>query len=292
MPAHTSQKTERSSGGAVVVDRDPIIIATFPRSGTHLTIDLLRKQFAECRSWKLPGEPTNRLFFSVEATMRTRGVGRMSEAKALRVLRRAQRPIVKTHLVYDDTATGEFAPNEYVRRRWEPWLRERGAWIYIHRDPREVMSSYQLIRQRNHPTARCSFPEFIRQKVDGMNVVASWAWHARRYLMRDDVLPLSFRQVVKETEATLKTIGERIGLTPQFRQPLLPRRLNGVRELRFNWLFRTRPESTAQPGRHGNQQPVDWREALHRDDRRFFHEMAGDMLIDLGYEESEAWIDG
>ena len=45
----------------------PILIASHPRSGTHLTIDLLRKQFQECQSYKRLGEPFDRLYLALEA---------------------------------------------------------------------------------------------------------------------------------------------------------------------------------------------------------------------------------
>ncbi len=40
----------------------PILIASHPRSGTHLTIDLLRKQFLECQSSKRLGEPLDKIY--------------------------------------------------------------------------------------------------------------------------------------------------------------------------------------------------------------------------------------
>lgn len=44
----------------------PIVIASHRRSGTHLLIDLFRRQFRECRSWKLPGERNDRLYVNLD----------------------------------------------------------------------------------------------------------------------------------------------------------------------------------------------------------------------------------
>ena len=73
----------------------PIVIASHPRSGTHLTIDLLRKQFAECKSWKMPGELLDRLYFALESFAPK--FNPLSESAALNILQRATRPIIKTH---------------------------------------------------------------------------------------------------------------------------------------------------------------------------------------------------
>ena len=45
-------------------------------------------------------------------------------------------------------------------------------------------------------------------------------------------------------------------------------------------------------GREKNRDIVKWREAFTRDDRAFFHEGAGEMMAQLGYEPNDTWIDG
>src|SRR4051794_27731921 len=43
-------------------ERRPVVVASHPRSGTHLLIDLLRRQFPACASWKYPLERMDRLY--------------------------------------------------------------------------------------------------------------------------------------------------------------------------------------------------------------------------------------
>jgi len=76
-------------------DVRPIIVASHPRSGTHLLIDTLRRQFAKCRSWKWPGERLDRLYCNIDELNGTREL--LHEKKAVDILRRVERPIVKTH---------------------------------------------------------------------------------------------------------------------------------------------------------------------------------------------------
>jgi hypothetical protein len=47
-----------------------------------------------------------------------------------------------------------------------------------------------------------------------------------------------------------------------------------------------RPESTAII--NGGRQ--DWHECFTPEDRAFFHREAGDLLVELGYESSDAWV--
>ena len=56
------------------IDR-PILIASHPRSGTHLTIDFLRRQFSPCSSWKHWGESLDNLYLPLEAiTAQQKGI--------------------------------------------------------------------------------------------------------------------------------------------------------------------------------------------------------------------------
>ncbi|MEL7088470.1 MAG: hypothetical protein AAGL98_08540, partial [Planctomycetota bacterium] len=45
----------------------PLVIMSHERSGTHLNIDLFRKQFEECGVWKWPGQALSRLYLSLES---------------------------------------------------------------------------------------------------------------------------------------------------------------------------------------------------------------------------------
>jgi len=44
----------------------PILVISHPRSGTHLTIDFLRRQFEECQSYKYPFESQSHLYLPIE----------------------------------------------------------------------------------------------------------------------------------------------------------------------------------------------------------------------------------
>lgn len=64
----------------------PIIVATYPRSGTHLTIDLLRKQFQECESWKFLGESKSNLYLDIDPLLPSLQQSKVEQKLALGLL--------------------------------------------------------------------------------------------------------------------------------------------------------------------------------------------------------------
>jgi len=74
----------------------PVVIHSHPRSGTHLLIDTMRRQFLGCDLWKWPYEPLNRVYLSLESLFESSGVT-TDEEKALSILSRGKNPIIKTH---------------------------------------------------------------------------------------------------------------------------------------------------------------------------------------------------
>src|SRR5450755_924617 len=73
----------------------PIIVASHPRCGTHLLIDTLRLNFSECQSRKRVGERLDRLYLNFDDILRDESP--LSCSVAEKILKRAQRPIIKTH---------------------------------------------------------------------------------------------------------------------------------------------------------------------------------------------------
>lgn len=268
----------------------PIIVASHPRSGTHLTIDLFRRQFRECRSWKLPGERLNRLFLNVEALFDPESRAPISERKAVKILRRVGRPIVKTHLPLPDLRGGPTTRSGEIGQYWLDWLLGRGRVVYVYRDGRDVMCSYHFFSLVN-PVARCPLGEFIRQEDAGVSRVRAWAQSVRRWLREPGVLALRCEDILGDPRSVVERFARELELAPLYREPLLPRPFRSVWESRANRVFGIRPASTAIISRFKDHRLQQWRDAMSVEDRAFFHREAGDLLIELGYEESAAWVD-
>lgn len=253
-------------------DVRPVVVASHERSGTHLLIDLLRKQFAACATRKRWGEPMDRLYCSVDALSH----GTLDAATAKDVLRRAPRPVIKTHGWPDFFVPGhDFLPDD-----WQAWLRDRADVLYMARDGRAVMCSYYLYMQYR-PEARVPLSAFLRQQHSGMSRVKRWARHVQAWQAAPEAHVVTFERLLRHTSEALSDLEAHLGLEARRTQPLLPARLTSVWHSRFNRLFATQPESTAIVS---GEDRLRWREAFSPADCAFFHEEAGDVLIDLGYE--------
>lgn len=259
----------------------PIVVASHPRSGTHLTIDLLRRQFQPCRSWKKPGEPLDRLYFALESFAPSPP---LKEATAIEILRRAPRPLIKTH------ADPQFHYLQASKPDWVQWLKTHSDFVYVVRDGRAVMCSLHLFMQSYDPTTRCSLSEFMRQNTQGRSRVAHWANHVRQWMALPHVTVLRFEDVVRQTQDTLDVLGSALNLSPMYVHPLLPAPIKSLWHGRWVRLTQMRPESTAIIGFYDKQAVQKWKTAFDERDRHFFHQEAGDLLMELGYEDSDDWV--
>ena len=257
----------------------PILVATHPRSGTHLTIDTCRRQFAECDIWKLPAQRMDRLYLPLEAAVDR--VRPHSERSSCRVLLGCPRPLLKAHCL------PTFFADRAGDADWLLPLRNKTTVLYVHRDGRDVLCSLKQWLSGFSEQARVPMSEFLRSGSP-LNRVQYWAQHVRQWLSEPNVTVIPYESLVRQPRQTILNIGQVVALTPRFREPLLPRNPRTVLHSRWMRLTSTRPESTAIIG---GKSP-DWRRVFSRADREFFHEHAGDVLKQLGYITTDDWVDG
>lgn len=258
---------------------EPILVASHRRSGTHLMIDLLRRQFAPCDARAVPGRPPADLYLPLDR-FKADAHWPITEQSAQRVLRRAQRPILKAHLL---PSLEEVAPGA---RAYVADLIARSVRIYCVRDGRRVMCSYRLYKTAGAQPMR----EFLRERVNGKSRAAAWAQHVRAWLAQPRVHPIPYESVVADPKGTVEQLADLLEQTPRWRQPTLPRRHRSVAEVRLRRLI-GRWESTAILGKApANEKGKRWQDVFDEEDRRFFHEEAGDVLIELGYEPDDSWV--
>jgi hypothetical protein len=264
----------------------PIMVASHPRSGTHLTIDLLRKQFEACKSWVWPLETPHHLYLSLGHLPLSHS-HTISRSKAKRILRRPDRPIIKTH---DDP---DFADLDRKNRAFAQSLRDRADLIYVVRDGRDVMASTHVWIQHSRDDARRPFSEFLRYNIGrGTTWPEEWARHVRAWTHLENVFVLRFEDIVAAPRETIAQLSNQLQLSPRLEQPYLPEPASVSSRWADYWRRLVRDhESTAISGRYNNQEPVDWRAALDEEDRRLLHEKIGDLLIELGYESDPSWIE-
>jgi hypothetical protein len=262
----------------------PVVVASHPRSGTHLTLDLIRKQFAACQGWLWFGETLHNLYLSL-GRLEPSNSAHLSIEEAKDLLRRADRPVVKTHHEPD------LAELPDPQRSFARSLLDQGDVLYVVRDGRDVLASMHTWLQELREEARCPFREFIRQEQDGASWVRRWAQHVEAWRDVPGVRLFRFEEIVGQPEVAIRELGDYLDLEPQYRTPYLPARVTDASRWADYWRRLTRQfESTAIPGRYRGREPVDWERALSQEDRAFFHEEAGETLVRLGYEDGDAWV--
>ena len=171
------------------------IIVTFMRSGTHLTMDLLRKQFA-IGGYKRPGEALDALYTPLDIFIQN------NENKKKLVRRQLQNttfPVFKSHYL---------EPTLLSLRNAEPEICvqvEAGHWFYIVRRPDKVMASMW------------EFEKSYRHNDDPekwlMDISQRWVKHVNDWLKYPNIHVFRFEDLINDTEACLnrfETIEEAI----------------------------------------------------------------------------------
>jgi len=256
----------------------PVTIISHPRSGTHLTIDLIRRQFGECQSRKTIWESYDKLYLSIEGFLDNRKNGKLTESEALNIVQRCERPIVKLHAYSVSTL-------EKLYPQWVKWL-FKGDVIYVCRDVRPVLCSLHLYMQSFHLPSRVPLREFIRKPFAGIPDKCSfWNQEVLNWTKKKNVLILRFEDLINNTEQTITEIANHIKLKPKMITPLLPKRAKNRWAMRFNRFISTNPQSTAILGFYEGKQKVSWRKALSEKDLAFIFEKASMGMKQLNYIE-------
>ena len=248
----------------------PIVVASHMRSGTHLMIDLLRRQFAVCRSWKWPGEPNDMLYLPLDVV--THPAEDWSEARVLTVLHRAKRPVLKTHWTLPDLAD---------LRAHQPavadWIDSEGTFLHVVRNPFTVLASQWAwdCSLRSLPPGQTK-PDLAWIE----STIGYWTHHHQVWSRRENTTVFRYEDIVSDPRGTVARLSALLGEEAILRQPLLPGKLRGPWHSRWNRLAGIRPESTEILTRGGAADP-----ATLFDDAgiEIVLRIAGDSLGELGY---------
>lgn len=244
-------------------NRAPLIVCTFGRSGTHLLIDIVRRQFAPFDTWHWPGERMNGLYISLEAVT----ARRCPEVRIRQILKRSQRAIIKSHDW--PAARTELAT---VAPGLAHWLEAQASVVYVIRNP--IMAITRLWAAGfadNGPDGTAE--SFVADQAE------RWALHVRAALDEPGALIVNFEDILAQPAAVIGRLSRFLGEPAQQRQPLL---IAPYRN-RFEYVlgrFAMRPQSShVLPPARWKPDKLDWSPAR----LAILRETAGAVARDVGY---------
>ncbi len=253
----------------------PIVVCSHPRSGTHLTLDTLRRNVPACRTLTQPLETVHNHYFSAEALTLEKYRRRPQWMK--KILQRGQRPLVKTHMEPDLPHLVEHTPE------FREWLLSEADFIYVVRDGRSVMSSFYLFLQSFNESARRPFPEFLRGDPEHPAPhLHYWVRHMNQWTQKPGVKTIRCEDMLKHTADTLKELGQFIGEAVQLRNPPLPPKPGNRWQVRLRRLYRV-ADTTAILSFYGGAKTEDWRRLFTDEDMACFLEICGPTMEQFGY---------
>lgn len=275
-----------------------ILVSSFPRSGTHLTIDSLCKNVPHCvfpRDARLPRD------FNYGSLLRNDAI--VTDAFRHHIdqaLEQAQRHVViKSHLMPSVIMRViQHQELDAATHRVFADIWDNAAKVCVYRDPRDVMVS-----RYHHQRAegRGTFAAFLRQppEVRGFglvgdepfvqNRVALWAQHVAECQQLDQRTPptvhVRYEDLVQRFAPTFTDLAHALQL-PLVSSIAMPRKSgrgwrDRLRRKLRDWGLNMRVESTAflsdVPRQH-------WDAYFAQDDLDFLREVAGSAAARLGYE--------
>jgi len=180
-----------------------VVVASHRRSGTHLVLDLLRRNVrdAQHRFMTLERiEPTHEKHVPIVEFDR-----RLSSQRGV--------VLVKAHAL---PGTGVWRAPEADAYAAE--LLAEAPTIYVHRDGRDVLLSlYRFVSSYSPAVAAQSFAEFLRSNHTGIDAAgisrpAYWQRHVMAWLDRGPTTLASYERLQDDFEASLRAIAERLDL--------------------------------------------------------------------------------
>jgi len=240
------------------------------RSGTHLMIDLLRRQFADCRSWKWPGESNDTLYLPLDVL--TQPAADWSEARVLKALHRAKRPVLKTHWTLPDLSNLRLHQPELA-----DWIASEGTFLQVVRNPFTVLASqwaWDCSLRRIPPAKNRPTLPWIE------TTIFSWTHHYKIWSQREKTTLLRYEDTVADPRGTLERLADLLGKRPLLKHPLLPEKLTSVWHSRWNRLTGIRPASTEIITEGGAPDPSD---LFTEAGIKLIKRIAGECLAELSY---------
>jgi hypothetical protein len=165
---------------------------------------------------------------------------------------------------------------------------------FIYRDPRDVLVSQVFFATEMHEEHGMhqyynSLPDFgerLKVAITGIDRAGVYMVSVKqryegvfRWLKQEHVMCLRFEDLIDNREATLNAMLDQVERTGYAIPTPRPRALSVLAEA-----IQPEKSHTFRSGKTGG-----WREHFTEEHKSLFKEVAGDLLIQLGYEENRNW---
>lgn len=230
----------------------PVLVASHPRSGTHLAMDVMLRQFASCQNWRLYGLPVDHLYLNIERLgAKTR---RFSDKHARQIINRPRRALLKTHYCAEFTSSWVQDESNPIEDRWRNLV--TGA---------HVMASYHQFLSAIDPSVSgsdlMSFMQTLHW-VHSTDRLGWWQMHVHSWSTRPNVRLLRYEDLVKEIFVVIEKMSLMLEEMALNKTPMLPPRVTSVFQTRVDRLLRLSPQSTAIVDDRHQFPAMDWGKIL------------------------------
>lgn len=243
---------------------DPLIVFSFGRSGTHMLVDLIRRNIPAFRALKWPLEPNHHVYGHLDDLIEDSPASARLAAR----LRRAPRPLLMTHRWPEVRAQADGALGR--------WL-DRARLIHIVRHPKHAMTSSWPIECARAAAAGARLPDpevYVRERA------RRWV-HNLEALAATPHLQLRFEDVRRDPASTLREAAALTGEEPRRRSPVLLPPHESITDCRMSRVCRIDPPSTAVVARTAWKRayPLVWTTTM----TTALADAAGAAMAGLGY---------
>lgn len=250
-----------------------VVISTAMRSGTHLMMDLMRKNFDDLRAPKWPLQSASSCYVTLDLLIPSYNapstILRTERAKFFG----SRTKLLKVHFTKPDFSNLEAkAKDHLLDRGWKG--------VYVVRDPRKVlMSTYAFMFDecRKKKKSAKDFDIFAQE------FIPRWVKHVELWIDAPNVMTVKFEDILGSTTRVLERLEGWLEL------PLgeggsnpLPRKFASVWSRRLQARLKVHPESTEI---QTSIKPGNWREALDRSHQELIKTQAGRLMERFNYDD-------
>lgn len=275
---HTGSDEPPSTVPVIRYSAKPIIVASHPRSGTHLTIDGLRHFFCETFRRQRFNQPVHDLYVNLDRLEPDHQFHITPERMKQQFEQCPKRVIVKTH----GSVTADRVGPEH--RSFAQSILSASDIVYVVRDVRPVLVSYMALRPMKFPDSPTDIATFLRTDLDGYGPpAAAWAAHVTGWLDRPEVVKvIRFEDMRRDYEGVIADLGQALGMTRNGRQIKMYRKPGSIFENKVRRML-GRQLSSALDNLRMKMKTPKWQDVMTEDDLALIREQTDAVMTRLGY---------